>query len=46
MDMQYNWTTNIRYVAGVGPAKAEKFAKIGVKTVGDTVNYVTTHVKN
>lgn len=37
--MQYNWTTNIRYIQGVGPVKAEAFAKIGVKTVGDLLEY-------
>jgi len=32
-------STAVRYLKGVGPARAEAFARLGVKTVGDLLEY-------
>lgn len=37
--MPDGWTTNIKYVRGVGPAKAAVLAKLGIFTVGDLLEH-------
>jgi len=37
--MTYSWNTNIRYVKGVGPVKAQELEKIKIKTIGDLLEY-------
>jgi len=32
-------STPVRYLKGVGPARAEQFAKLGVQTIGDLLEY-------
>jgi ATP-dependent DNA helicase RecG len=38
----YSWTTNIRYVQGVGPVKAAQLEKLGIRTCGDLLEYAPT----
>lgn len=33
--MNYNWTTPIRYIRGMGPTRTKELVKIGIHTVGD-----------
>ncbi len=35
----YSWTTNIRYVKGIGPTKTKELASIGIHVVGDLLEY-------
>ena len=32
-------STPVRYLKGVGPARAETFAQLGIETVGDLLEY-------
>ena len=36
---QLDVSTPVRYLKGVGPARAETFAQLGVETVGDLLEY-------
>jgi len=41
--MLYSWTTPIRYVRGVGPAKTRELENAGIETVGDLLEHQPLH---
>lgn len=41
--MIYNWRTKVQYVRGIGPTKAKELNGMGIKTVGDLLEYKPLH---
>lgn len=39
----YQWTTLINHIRGIGPARARELEAIGIKTVGDLLEYQPLH---
>jgi len=37
--MELRLDTPVQYIKGVGPVKAEEFARLGVHTIGDLLEY-------